>query len=106
METSHLLRRRFSAGHALVACGDRPHGHDFEVIVSIRAFPTVAELALDACILEIDRRNLPEMLPGIPPTCAGIAGWIFERMRSECSVTRVVVWQSGETGAEVVETET
>jgi 6-pyruvoyl-tetrahydropterin synthase len=106
METTHLLRRKFSAGHAHQACGDRPHGHDFEVIAVFReGYATTTEGVLAAAIAEIDRRSLAEMLPGIPSTCAGIANWLFERLRFECPVVRVSVWQSGELGAEVTETE-
>jgi 6-pyruvoyl-tetrahydropterin synthase len=105
METSYLLRRKFSAGHAHQPCGDRPHGHDYEVIVAVREFETTAASVLDENLAEIHSRNLPEMLPGIPPTCAGIAGWLFERMRFTCAVVKVTVWQSGESGAEVIETD-
>lgn len=105
METTHLLKRRFSAGHVLDRCSNRPHGHDFVVTVAFRAESLVGEAALDGCIAEIDLRNLAEMLPAVPPTCAGIANWLFERLRSEGPVVGVSVWQSDDVGAEVTETE-
>ncbi len=104
METSYLYQRKFSAGHALERCSNRPHGHDFTVTVAFRAESLAGEAALDGCIAEIDLRNLAEMLPAVPPTCAGIANWLFGRLRSEGPVTRVTVWQSMEIGAEVTET--
>ena len=104
METTHLLQRRFSAGHALESCSNRPHGHDYRVVVAFRAESRAGEAALDGCLAEINLRNLPEMLPAVPPTCAGIANWLFERLRFESPVVRVSVWQSDEVGAEVSET--
>lgn len=105
METNHLLRRKFSAGHAHQPCGERPHGHDFEVIVAVRDFPIGASDQLSDLLTQIHGRNLPEMLPAVPPTCAGIAGWLFENLRMAGPVVRVEVWQSGEIGAEVRETD-
>jgi 6-pyruvoyl-tetrahydropterin synthase len=105
METNHLLRRTFSAGHAQPECGDRPHGHDYVVEVVVREFPFGAADALHDCLVQIDGRNLPEMLPGVPSTCAGIASWIFENMRMTVKIVRVTVWQSGVMGAEVIETD-
>ena len=104
METTYLLHRKFSAGHVLERCSSRPHGHDFRVTVEFRAESRAGEMALDGCIAEIDLKNLAEMLPAVPPTCAGIANWLFERLRSEGPVARVTVWQSDESGAEVTET--
>jgi 6-pyruvoyl-tetrahydropterin synthase len=105
METLYLLRHKFSAGHALADCSDRPHGHDYEVEIAFRDFPKLAMVGLITATNEIHNRNLPEMLPGIPPTCAGIAGWLFERLRFTVPVVRVTVWQSGFEGAEVTETD-
>jgi hypothetical protein len=105
METLHLLRRKFSAGHAHQPCGERPHGHDYEVIVGVRDFPIGAADQLNDLLVQISGRNLPEMLPAVPPTCAGIASWLFENLRMTGPVVRVSVWQSGEFGAEVIETD-
>ena len=52
METLHLLRRKFSAGHAHQPCGERPHGHDYEVIVGVRDFPIGAADQLNDLLVQ------------------------------------------------------
>jgi hypothetical protein len=55
---------------------------------------------LDALMLELDLRDLGQMLPTIKTTTTGLAAWIFERLAYDFpGLTLVEVWHETEAGA-------
>jgi 6-pyruvoyl-tetrahydropterin synthase len=95
----------FSAHHIIkdhLRCG-RDHGHRWTIEVTIAAGqdPKTGELlglpelatAVEEFATELDRESLNEMLPGSPPTAAGVAFAARERLSLKWrTITKVQVW--------------
>lgn len=92
MEKVTLLHGSFSASHSDDECGPRAHGHSYRVTVAAgRSAAVRAELA--AAIIEINRRPIAEVLPGVGVDPAGLAAWLLERLSFHGPVSRVTVWE-------------
>jgi len=87
-------RETFNAAHEVDGdfyCGKRTHGHDWyaEVVVTGNVdkasgiITTDAPVLIRAAVEELDLKLANDMLPGLHPTCEGIAGYFFERFRLE-----------------------
>lgn len=107
-ELTGTAEASFSAHHIVKdhpRCG-RNHGHRWGVAVTIKAGqePTTGELhglaelaeAVEQIARELDRESLNEMLPGSPPTAAGLAYAVHERLTMHFrSITMVEVSMDG-----------
>lgn len=100
------ITHSFAASHVLEGhswCG-KVHGHSYRVEVTIKADPvwntqewlkstTKFAERVDALVAELRNRHLNDMLSGVYPNPAGIAGWFAERLRMHVPLYEVSVWQ-------------
>lgn len=95
MKTTIRHRELFNCAHQVEddpLCGARIHGHDWYAEAVVAGTPdlrtgritTDAPGWLVASVSELDYKFANEMLPGVYPTCEGIAAFLFERLRLEC----------------------
>lgn len=89
MRTVVRHRVRFGASHLVTdpehtygLCGARLHGHDWYAEILLAVVDTTnAPAFFGSLVEEIAEEHLNDLLPGVPPTPAGVAGWLVERTR-------------------------
>ena len=95
----------FDAGHTVddYQCGDKPHGHRYEVTVTWtrEGYPAtdLDEWALSAKRLEdlrdeLNKRDLNKMLGAAVPNVFGVASFFMERLRINTPVVKVEAHES------------
>ncbi len=100
MKSTVTLMTGFSASHTPVwfDCSDRGHGHRWDVEVEIEFDPqepfieNPADLVLDLGI-ELDERDLNDMLAPHRPDSYGVAAFFLERVNAKFKVQEVRVCQ-------------
>lgn len=95
----------FNAGHTVddFQCGDKPHGHRYEVTVTfLREGYPATDLAewsdaagkVEDLRDELNKRDLNQMLGAAIPNAFGVAAFFMDRLAINLPITKVEVHES------------